>query len=52
MCCDTWTHFQVTAVQTGDSTRAVAREQLCGHVSLEDLFYMVRVWALQRGLVG
>jgi hypothetical protein len=27
------TQWQVTAVYTGDSTRAVAREQLCGQVS-------------------
>jgi hypothetical protein len=26
------THCQVTVVQTGDSTIAVAREELCGHV--------------------
>jgi hypothetical protein len=26
------THCQVTVVQTGDNTTAVAREQLCGHV--------------------
>jgi hypothetical protein len=27
------THCQVTAAYTDDSTAAVAREQLCGHVS-------------------
>jgi hypothetical protein len=27
-----YTHRQVTAVKTGDSTTAVPREQLCGHV--------------------
>jgi hypothetical protein len=31
--CDMYTHYQVTAVQTGGSTTAIAREQLCGHVS-------------------
>jgi hypothetical protein len=30
--CERQTHYQVTAVQTGDSTTAVAMEQLYGHV--------------------
>jgi hypothetical protein len=45
--CDMKIHYQATAVLTGDSTTAVAREHLCGHDrkrdNVKEVFFAVYV---------